>query len=204
RLALARGEKPVVLILDEINRANLAAVLGEFVFAIDPGHRGSAVRLQYQGSGVSPSVCVPPNVWIIGTMNTADRSLALVDYAIRRRFRFLDVPADTDVVSSWYAEHVALGQIAASMMASCNIGLTDRLLVGHAAFLEPPLPLDTWPQRFARKISYQVLPLLAEYDREGLRAGGAVAFEGISLQTHERKQSMFKLAGVIQDKLGAA
>src|SRR5207248_2321807 len=68
-LASARApNKPVILILDEINRCNLASVLGEFIFAIDPGHRSMPVRLQYQAAGLQPSISVPPNLWVVGTM----------------------------------------------------------------------------------------------------------------------------------------
>jgi MoxR-like ATPase len=160
---------PVVLILDEINRANLGAVLGEFVFALDADHRGERVTLPHQTAGGSPSVYAPSNFWIVGTMNTADRSLALVDYALRRRFHFIDVLADRDVVQEWYATHPECGEVASLVFDQCNAGLPERLMIGHGAFLVDPIPLENWAERFARGIAFNVAPVLLEYAREGLR-----------------------------------
>lgn len=181
-LATARGaDKPVVLILDEINRCNLGATLGEFIFAIDPAHRSTPVRLQYQGTGLSPSVAVPPNLWIVGTMNTADRSIAMVDYAIRRRFRFLDVPAELAAIESWYLAHEAFRNAATELFTLANQALSSRVMVGHAFFLIDPFPVATWPGRFARQFAFQVAPLLSEYVREGLRPAGPLVWKETSL-----------------------
>lgn len=170
-LAEARGPgKPVVLILDEINRCNLATTLGEFIFGLDPAYRGKAVRLQYQGSEVEPEVTVPSNLLVIGTMNTADRSIAMVDYAIRRRFRFLDVPASATAITNWYSERPLLGQAARSLFEACNEGISSRRLwVGHSAFLVEGPPLETWPDRLARQVAFHVVPILLEYSKERLR-----------------------------------
>lgn len=202
-IAAARGDAPVLLVLDEINRANLAAVLGEFVFAIDPSHRGRSVRLQYQGDGVKPTVSVPPNLWIVGTMNTADRSLALVDYAVRRRFRFLDMTSDEEVVTQWYRQFPEFGNIARSLMVSCNGSLPERLHVAHALFLESPIPISSWPGRIARKVAYQVLPLLIEYEKEGL-SREQVEIDGVVISKDDRKKFMFELEDSIKSKLGMA
>lgn len=86
-------ESPYVMIIDEINRGNLSRILGELMLLIESDKRSEdwALTLTYSGEQEKP-VWVPPNLHLIGTMNTADRSLALVDYALRRRFAFLDVP----------------------------------------------------------------------------------------------------------------
>lgn len=179
-LATARGpDAPVLLILDEINRCNLAATLGEFIFAIDPGHRGEPVRLQYQGTGLKPSVAVPPNLWIVGTMNTADRSIALVDHAVRRRFRFLDVPADIDAIDSWYVSDVAMRDVARELFLAANEGVEPAMRIGHSAFLIDPASPSEWPARLARQIVYNVMPTLAEYEREGLRPTSGIAWMGV-------------------------
>jgi len=92
-VAAARGAKLSLLIVDEINRANIATVFGETIFAMDPSHRGRPVRLQYDApQGGDDTLTIPPSLLMLGTMNTADRSIAMVDFAVRRRFRFLSVP----------------------------------------------------------------------------------------------------------------
>ncbi|WGQ15039.1 AAA family ATPase [Sphingobacterium faecium] len=86
--AILNPEKNYILILDEINRANLSAVLGELIYALE--YRGKTVESMYE-VGVSRKIVLPDNLYIIGTMNTADRSVGHIDYAIRRRFAFVDV-----------------------------------------------------------------------------------------------------------------
>lgn len=178
-LAEARGpDAPVLLILDEINRCNLAATLGEFIFAIDPGHRSEPVRLQYQGAGLRPSVAVPPNLWIVGTMNTADRSIALVDHAVRRRFRFVDVPADVDAIDGWYVSDATMRNVARELFLAANEGVEPSMMVGHSAFLVDSSSRTEWPAKLARQIVYNVMPTLAEYEREGLRPRAGIAWMG--------------------------
>jgi 5-methylcytosine-specific restriction protein B len=97
--ASADGTEPprYVLIIDEINRGNLAQIFGELITLLEADKRGTfTVDLAHSGE----TVTLPPNLYIIGTMNTADQSIALVDTALRRRFRFIDFPPDLDVVWS--------------------------------------------------------------------------------------------------------
>lgn len=185
-LAEARGpDAPVLLILDEINRCNLAATLGEFIFAIDPGHRSRPVRLQYQGAGLRSSVAVPPNLWIVGTMNTADRSIALVDHAVRRRFRFLDVPADVDAIDGWYVSDLSMRQVARELFLAANEGVEPSMMVGHSLFLVDSSSSAEWPARLARQMVYNVLPTLVEYEREGLRPSASIAWMGEEFDNSE-------------------
>ena len=83
------------LIIDEINRGNLAKVFGELYFLLE--YRDKKIRMQYQKEG-EPDFSLPPNLYIIGTMNTADRSIALVDLALRRRFYFIEFHPDVEPV----------------------------------------------------------------------------------------------------------
>ena len=85
------------LIIDEINRGNLAKVFGELYFLLE--YRDKKIRMQYQQDG-EDDFSLPKNLYIIGTMNTADRSIALVDLALRRRFYFIEFHPDNDPVKS--------------------------------------------------------------------------------------------------------
>jgi 5-methylcytosine-specific restriction protein B len=166
-VAEAVAPRPVILIMDEINRCSLASVLGELILALEPDKRGREIRLQHGGA-----VKIPKNLWFIGTMNTADRSIALVDYAIRRRFRFIDVPPSEEALDSFYADKQARPeQVQAAKEAMNAIGVKigpPNLKVGPSYFMEHPteptgLP---WPERMADRLIYEVLPLLREYSRE--------------------------------------
>jgi 5-methylcytosine-specific restriction enzyme B len=88
-----------VLIIDEINRANLSRVFGELMYLLE--YRRERVRLAVSGQ----LFAIPANVRILGTMNTADRSIALVDHALRRRFAFIGLDPRYEVLASWHASH---------------------------------------------------------------------------------------------------
>src|SRR5205823_13494793 len=93
------------LVVDEINRAPLARVFGELLYALEYRGPAGAVELSAGSgaTGVPQYFYVPQNVRIIGTMNSADHSIALVDYALRRRFRFLELEPDAGVLDGWLA-----------------------------------------------------------------------------------------------------
>lgn len=202
RLALDRGkQKPVLLILDEINRCDLAATLGEFTFAIDPGYRGFPVRFKIPGPNVPLTTAVPNNLWIVGTMNTADRSIALLDYAVRRRFQFIEIPSSPDVVEKWYEANPQLGVLARGIFECCNEGLLRRISVGHSSFLIEPLPLETWPGRLARQVAYHVVPLLLEYVKEGLRSSSQFAYKGLNLPLSAQHTIAIELEALIRKEL---
>ncbi|MCD7731940.1 MAG: AAA family ATPase [Oscillospiraceae bacterium] len=101
--SLERGEEPekFVFIIDEINRGEISKILGELFFAIDPNYRGTAgeVSTQYSNLHENPDekFYVPENVYIIGTMNDIDRSVDSFDFAMRRRFRFIELGADENI-----------------------------------------------------------------------------------------------------------
>ena len=95
--ALQDADSPYVLVIDEINRGNLSKLFGELLLLLEGDKRGQgwATTLSY-APPQTPDFYVPDNLYVIGTMNTADRSLAMVDYALRRRFAFLEVPPGFD------------------------------------------------------------------------------------------------------------
>lgn len=97
--AAERREGVCVFIIDEINRGNIPRIFGELMLLLE--YRDEAVPLPFSGGRFR----IPPNVYLIGTMNTADRSIALVDFALRRRFHFFRFPADPDLFDRWLARH---------------------------------------------------------------------------------------------------
>ena len=85
--AANQPDKDFFFIIDEINRGNMSKIFGELLMLIERDHRGTKATLAYDGL----SFCVPKNLYIIGMMNTADHSLAMIDYALRRRFSFFEM-----------------------------------------------------------------------------------------------------------------
>lgn len=96
--ALPETQKKFIFIIDEINRGEISKILGELFFSIDPGYRGKAgeVTTQYSNmhTNLNEKFYIPENVYIIGTMNDIDRSVESFDFAMRRRFRFVEVRAE--------------------------------------------------------------------------------------------------------------
>ena len=160
RMAATARQQPDathVLLIDEINRANVSKVLGELVFLLE--YRDEAIRLQYSDTEFS----LPANLQIIATMNTADRSIALVDTALRRRFHFVaffpDTPPIDSLLRRWLNdEHPDLAWVA-DVVDRANRELADRnTAIGPSHFLRPGLTEDL--VRLAWENS--VLPLLEE------------------------------------------
>lgn len=157
-----------VLVIDEINRGDPARIFGEGLYALE--YRGEGVDLALQGRLV-----VPPNLVIIGTMNSVDRSVALVDYALRRRFSFIRLRPDPELLAR---RPVAGASAAAAVLAGFNDWLAQQLdeehAVGHSFFFTSD-QLDA--EDLDRIWRCDVLPLLEEYffgDRQRLLEAGAV------------------------------
>jgi MoxR-like ATPase len=167
--ARANPEDRFVLIIDEINRGNLSRVFGELLLLLE--YRGQRVRLPY-GVGDAAYLSIPENLYIIGTMNTADRSLAQIDYALRRRFYFVRfMPVENgraEVYENWLARNVdgeADRQRLAALFIALNHGIrnhldTDDLEVGHSYFMQSGIETDVVFDRVWRRA---VRPLLEEY-----------------------------------------
>ena len=166
-----------VFIIDEINRANLSKVLGELMMLVEGDKRGPewAIPLTYSQSG-DDKFFVPPNVYLIGLMNTADRSLAMVDYALRRRFAFMDVlPGfETDKFSEFMRNRGVLESVVGRIiqdMSALNLeirrdksNLGNGFCIGHSFFCPDAgsngqLATD-WYHDVIRS---EILPLLREY-----------------------------------------
>ena len=151
-----------ILILDEINRANISKVFGELITLLEEDKR---IGKENELSVTLPSgeiFSVPPNLYIIGTMNTADKSIALVDIALRRRFQFIPVYPNSSVITSFCKSTDKDDK--ALFMDSLNTKLrVDKgvdFQIGHAYFLKDNLLADV--------INENVIPLLTEYYRNDL------------------------------------
>ena len=185
--------KPYVLIIDEMNRANLPSVLGELIYGLE--YRGKEIQTPYavspkedkdsdnnggggdtankpEGEGGSKGLTVPENLFVIGTMNTADRSIGHIDYAIRRRFAFIDVNPNSEVLEN-------RGQKAFNAVADLfndgkgdgndekvvylNEGYTkEHVQIGHSYFIAKS------KEELKLKMEYEVLPILREYVQDGI------------------------------------
>lgn len=127
---------PCILIIDEINRANLASVFGELMYLLE--YRQQEIPLAGGGR-----FSIPANVRIIGTMNTADRSIALVDHALRRRFAFIHLPPNYDLLRRYHAETSFPANGLIALLKDLNNAIDDpHYHVGHSFFLRPNLAQD--------------------------------------------------------------
>ena len=115
--------RPYAFIIDEINRGNLSKILGELMMLIEADKRGGgyAIPLTYADSGERFSV--PENLYLLGLMNTADRSLAMVDYALRRRFRFVELPPRFDHQS--FSDHLRAHQAPDELVTKIMKRMTE-------------------------------------------------------------------------------
>ncbi len=149
------------LIIDEINRGNLAKVFGELYFLLE--YREEAIRLQYQSEG-EKDFSLPKNLYIIGTMNTADRSIALVDLALRRRFYFVDFHPDNEpvkgVLSLWLEKNVPHLEWIARVVVEANDLLKEErhAAIGPSYFIEDGLDKE----KVRRIWQHSVLPYIQE------------------------------------------
>lgn len=151
-----------VLIIDEINRGNVARVFGELITLIEPSKRAGQpealeVTLPYSKQRFS----VPDNLYLIGTMNTADRSLATLDIALRRRFSFVEMPPRPDLLDGVLVEGVDIGAMLRAMNDRIEALLDRDHCLGHAYFM--PLMDDRTLTRLAAIFRGNILPLLQEY-----------------------------------------
>jgi len=165
--AKTQPHKPHFFIIDEINRGNLSKIFGELLMLIEADKRGEKMILTYNDEDFS----VPSNVYIIGMMNTADRSLAIIDYALRRRFCFFDLePAFhtdnfKDHLRKKKVEESLIDKIVRKFSALNNKIENDNNLgrgfrIGHSYFCDCDKADKLW---YDNIVKYEVAPLLQEY-----------------------------------------
>jgi len=166
-------QKKFVLIIDEINRANLPSVLGELIYALE--YRGEEVESMYNHPEYGQKISLPENLYIIGTMNTTDRSIGHIDYAIRRRFAFYTLSADKSVIEEEYKNNENLKDKALELfdkiknLTAENISpdySIDDIMIGHSYFLaEDEKELE---EELKMKLEYEIKPILREYYKDGI------------------------------------
>lgn len=167
--AIANPNQNYVFIIDEINRGEISKIFGELFFAIDPGYRGQdgAVSTQYANLNGHEPFYIPRNVYILGTMNDIDRSVDSFDFAMRRRFRFIEISANV-TTDMWdgILDETELNEATARLTAlneqiSATDELNDNYHVGPSYFLKlPELDYD-----YAVLWDDYLAPLLEEYLR---------------------------------------
>ncbi len=167
--AIARAkETPFLLVIDEVNRADLGKVLGEAIYLFEADEVGKRrVRLPHAADGVT-ELSLPTNLYVLATMNTADRSIAGMDLAVRRRFAFVDVPPDRRVVQAGSPEKGLefFDRLQNLFVEHAPDDALD-LMPGHAYFLAGD------ERQFGDRVRTQLLPLLDEYLRQGFLGGAS-------------------------------
>lgn len=164
--AKAALEEPFVLVIDEINRADLGKVLGEAIYLFEAaevgGQHARRVRLPHEVDGMS-EFSLPANLFVLATMNTADRSIASMDLAVRRRFAFVTVPPDRNVVASQGLESATRAfDMLSDVFVEHAPGEALHLLPGHAYFLAKSAA------EFRQRLRFEIIPLVDEYLQQGL------------------------------------
>jgi len=163
--AANQPDKEFFFIIDEINRGNMSKIFGELLMLIEKDYRGTKATLAYNGLSFS----VPKNLYIIGMMNTADRSLAMIDYALRRRFSFFEVEPGFDSEGFIHYQNGLNNETLNELISKVKdlnheIALDKSLgkgfCIGHSYFCGRDICTDEWMHSI---VDYDILPMLSEY-----------------------------------------
>jgi len=165
------GQKPrsnFYLIIDEINRGDIPRIFGELLTVLEKSKRGKVIQLAVSGNPFR----VPSNVFLIGTMNTADRSIALLDKALRRRFGFIECMPEVAILSTATLQGLPLGPWLECINRSIRqkVGRDARnLQIGHSYLLDGERPISEFT-RFVQVLRDDIIPLLEDYCYEDYSA----------------------------------
>ena len=163
--AANQPNKEFFFIIDEINRGNMSKIFGELLMLIEKDYRGTKMTLAYNGLPFS----VPKNLYIIGMMNTADRSLAMIDYALRRRFSFFEIEPGFDSqgfisyqngLNSETLDELISKVKELNRKIAADKSLGRGFCIGHSYFCGRDVCTDEWLHSV---VDYDILPMLSEY-----------------------------------------
>lgn len=163
--AANQPDKAFFFIIDEINRGNMSKIFGELLMLIEKDYRGTKTTLAYTGRPFS----VPKNIYIIGMMNTADRSLAMIDYALRRRFSFFEMEPGFDSEGFIHYQkglsNETLNELVNKVKdlnreISLDKSLGKGFCIGHSYFCGMDIYTEDWLHAI---VDYDILPMLSEY-----------------------------------------
>lgn len=163
--AANQPDKEFFFIIDEINRGNMSKIFGELLMLIEKDYRGTKMTLAYNGLPFS----VPKNLYIIGMMNTADRSLAMIDYALRRRFSFFEIEPGFDSqgfisyqngLNSETLDELISKVKELNRKIAADKSLSRGFCIGHSYFCGRDVCTDEWLHSV---VDYDILPMLSEY-----------------------------------------
>lgn len=163
--AANQPDKDFFFIIDEINRGNMSKIFGELLMLIERDYRGTKTTLAYNGL----TFTVPKNIYIIGMMNTADRSLAMIDYALRRRFSFFEIEPGFDSDGFIKYQNVLDNETFNELVAkvkelnkeiAIDKSLGKGFCIGHSYFCGQSTCSDEWMHSI---VDYDILPMLSEY-----------------------------------------
>ena len=158
-------DKEFFFIIDEINRGNMSKIFGELLMLIERDYRGIKATLAYNGLPFS----VPKNLYIIGMMNTADRSLAMIDYALRRRFSFFEIEPGFDSEGFIHYQNGLSNETLNELVSkvkelnreiAADKSLGKGFCIGHSYFCGKDVCTDEWLHSI---VDYDILPMLSEY-----------------------------------------
>lgn len=168
REALANPSTPYLVLIDEVNRGNLPRIFGELITLLEKDKRGLTVALPQSHELFS----VPPNVYLLGTMNTADRSIRLLDAAIRRRFAFEELMPEPELLKGESVGDLDLELFLRGLNSRIAIRVGREKQIGHSFLLD--IGEGDRAVEFARRFTQEILPLLQEYAYEDYETLGAL------------------------------
>jgi 5-methylcytosine-specific restriction protein B len=156
--ALLEPKKTFLILIDEINRAHVAKVFGELITLLEKDKRGLPVRL----SQSRDNFLIPPNVYLLGTMNTADRSIKLLDAALRRRFAFVELMPRSEELQGIKIQGLNLDDLLDVLNSRISQREGREKQIGHSFFMRNGQAISD-PEEFAEIFRQDILPLLQEY-----------------------------------------
>lgn len=167
-------KNPYILIIDEINRANLSSVLGELIYALE--YRNESFKSMYSNKDGNYEINIPENLYIIGTMNTADRSVGHLDYALRRRFAFYDILPKDFVQDDFHSTEFKI--VSRLFVKEIKSSVDELEASEHLSFEFKDRPQDIWLGHsyffakenvdFNLQLKYEIVPILQEYVKDGI------------------------------------